>query len=127
MSNPAQRATRLFVQTFGTQADACYQAPGRVNLMGEQTDYNDGFVLPAAINYHTVIAVKRRDDALFRVVTEAFPGQLREWVFEEEGEIHKGGDWVDYLKGFTQALARTGLTPMGLDLAVVSSIPMGAG
>ncbi|MBT1444208.1 galactokinase [Shewanella sp. JM162201] len=127
MSNPAQRATKLFVQTFGTKADACYQAPGRVNLIGDHTDYNDGFVLPAAINFHTVIAVKRRDDYLFRVVTEAFPGELREWVFEEEGEVTAGGDWVNYLKSFTQALAHTGLTPKGLDLAVVSSVPMGAG
>ncbi|MGL4938770.1 galactokinase family protein, partial [Shewanella sp.] len=46
MSNPAQRATKLFVQTFGTQADDLYQAPGRVNLIGEYTDYNEGFVLP---------------------------------------------------------------------------------
>lgn len=82
MSNPAQRATKLFVQTFGTKADAYYQAPGRVNIIGEHTDYNDGFVLPAAINFHTVIAVKKREDDRFRVVTEAFPGELREWRFE---------------------------------------------
>lgn len=127
MSNPAQRATKLFVQTFGTKADACYQAPGRVNLIGEHTDYNDGFVLPAAINFHTVIAVKRRDDHKFRVITEAFAGELGEWNFGEEGEVTAGGDWVNYLKSFTQALGHAGLKPKGLDLAVVSSVPMGAG
>lgn len=77
MSNPAQRATKLFVQTFGTKADDLYQAPGRVNLIGEYTDYNDGFVLPAAINFHTVIAVKRRDDTKFRAVADAFPDKLK--------------------------------------------------
>ncbi|QYK05801.1 galactokinase [Shewanella zhangzhouensis] len=127
MSNPAQRATKLFVQTFGTKADAYYQAPGRVNIIGEHTDYNDGFVLPAAINFHTVIAVKKRDDDRFRVVTEAFPGELKEWRFGEEGEVTAGGDWVNYLKGFTQAVGQAGLKAKGLDLAVVSSIPMGAG
>ncbi|MGL4516961.1 MAG: galactokinase [Shewanella sp.] len=127
MSNPAQRATKLFVQTFGTQADDLYQAPGRVNLIGEYTDYNEGFVLPAAINFHTVIAVKRRDDMLFRAVADAFPGQIQEWSFGNEGHIDPADGWVNYLKGFTAAMAHTGLEAKGLDLAIVGDVPLAAG
>ncbi|ABZ75240.1 galactokinase [Shewanella halifaxensis HAW-EB4] len=126
MSNPAQRANKLFVQTFGTQADELYCAPGRVNLIGEHTDYNDGFVLPAAINFHTAIVVKRRDDLRFRAVSDAFPGEIEEWIFGEEGTPVKN-HWSNYLKGFTAAMATSGLTAKGLDLAVVSNVPMGAG
>ncbi|ABV85905.1 galactokinase [Shewanella pealeana] len=126
MSNPALRANKLFVQTFGTQADELYCAPGRVNLIGEHTDYNDGFVLPAAINFYTAVVVKRRDDLRFRAVSDAFPGEIEEWVFGEEG-LPTANHWSNYLKGFTAAMATSGLAPKGLDVAVVSNVPMGAG
>ncbi|WP_028773691.1 galactokinase [Shewanella waksmanii] len=127
MSNPAQRANKLFVQTFGTNADDLYLAPGRVNLIGEHTDYNDGFVLPAAINFHTIIAVKRRDDDKFRAVSDAFAGEIKSWQFGQEGQPNPDDGWVNYLKGFTSALATSGLPAKGLDLAVVGNVPLGAG
>ncbi|QIR13392.1 galactokinase [Shewanella aestuarii] len=127
MSIPAQRATKLFVQTFGTKADDLYQAPGRVNIIGEHTDYNEGLVLPVAINFHTVIAVKHRDDHLFRAVTDAFPGQIKQWQFGEEGDISSNHDWANYLKGVTKAMHHSGLQAKGLDLAIVGNVPLGAG
>lgn len=127
MSNPAQRANKLFVQTFGTKADALYLAPGRVNLIGEHTDYNDGFVLPAAINFHTVIAVKHRDDNVFRAVSDAFAGELKQWTFGEEGSMDPEDGWINYLKGFSAAMSVAGLMAKGLDFAVVGNVPLGAG
>jgi galactokinase len=127
MSNPAQRATKLFVQTFGTKPDDLYQAPGRVNIMGEHTDYNEGLALPAAINFHTVIAVKHRDDDLFRAVSTAFPGHIKQWYFGEEGTVAAGDDWSHYLKGVTAAMNQSGLQAKGLDLAIVGDVPLGAG
>lgn len=127
MSNPAQRATKLFVQTFGTKPDDLYQAPGRVNLIGEYADYNDGFVLPAAINFHTVIAVKRREDTKFRAVADAFPGKIKEWTFGKETNIDPEDDWINYLKGLTTAMAHSGLLAKGLDLAIVGNVPMASG
>ncbi|WP_076414313.1 galactokinase [Shewanella sp. UCD-KL12] len=127
MSNPAQRANKLFVQTFGTTADDLYLAPGRVNLIGEHTDYNDGFVLPAAINFHTIIAVKRRDDNIYRAVSDAFPGEIKQWAFGEEGVMTPDDGWVNYLKGFTAAMAAAGLLARGLDISVVGNVPLGAG
>ncbi len=127
MSNQAQRANKLFVQIFGTNADALYLAPGRVNLLGEHTDYNDGFVLPAAINFHTIVAVKRREDDLFRTVSDAYPGQLHSWHFGQEGTMNPNDLWVNYLKGFTAAMAASGLPSKGMDIAVVGNVPLGAG
>ncbi|MCG9722363.1 galactokinase [Shewanella sp. Isolate7] len=127
MSNTAQRANKLFVQTFGTTADDLYRAPGRVNLIGEHTDYNDGFVLPAAINFHTIIAVKQRDDDKFRAVSDAFPGKIHTWHFGHEGTTDPDDTWVKYLKGFTAAVCASGLPAKGMDLAVVSNVPLGAG
>jgi len=127
MLNPAQRANKLFVQTFGTTADDLYLAPGRVNIIGEHTDYNDGFVLPAAINFHTIVAVKRRDDDIYRAVSDAFPGEIKEWVFGQEGVMNPEDGWVNYLKGFTAAMAASGLPAKGLDISVVGNVPLGAG
>ncbi|GIU52611.1 galactokinase [Shewanella sp. KT0246] len=127
MSNPAQKAMKLFVQTFGTTADDLYQAPGRVNIIGEHTDYNEGFVLPAAINFHTVIAVKERSDNTFRAVTDAFPGQIEQWKFGEERSTKDQSSWGKYLKGFTASMFQSGLKAKGLDLAIVGNVPLGAG
>ncbi|MFQ6372669.1 galactokinase [Shewanella sp. YIC-542] len=126
MSNPAPSATKLFVKTFGTKPDALFSAPGRVNLIGEHTDYNDGFVLPAAINFHTVIAVKVRTDDQFRAVADNYP-EIRQWRYGAEGEMAANDDWINYLKGFSAAVALSGLPAKGLDLAVVGNVPVDAG
>lgn len=127
MHNPTQRVTKLFVQTFGTQADNLYLAPGRVNLIGEHTDYNDGFVLAAAINFHIIVAIKRRDDNLFRATSDAYPGSVKEWRFGDEGQIDENDGWVNYLKAFTSATAMTGLDANGMDIAIISDVPLEAG
>lgn len=126
MSNPAPSATKLFVKTFGTKPDMLFSAPARVNLIGEHTDYNDGFVLPVAINFHTVIAVKVRKDQQFRAISDAY-GDIRQWQFGEEGDSQADDEWVNYLKGFSGAIAKTGLSVKGLDLAVVGNVPAKAG
>ncbi len=127
MPNPTQRVTKLFVQTFGTKADNLYLAPGRVNLIGEHTDYNDGFVLAAAINFHIIIAIKRRDDNLFRATSDAFPNSVKEWRFGDEASMNPEDGWVNYLKAFTSATAMTGLDAYGMDIAIVSDVPLDAG
>ena len=127
MSNPTQQAMKLFVKTFGTTADDLYQAPGRVNIIGEHTDYNEGFVLPAAINFHTVIAVKHRSDNTFRAVSNAFPGQIEQWRFGEESSTKDNSSWGKYLKGFTASMFQSGLKAKGLDLAIVGNVPLGVG
>ena len=66
MSDLIQNVKASFEQVLGYRATHIVQAPGRVNLIGEHTDYNDGFVLPCAINYQTVVAAAKRDDNIVR-------------------------------------------------------------
>ncbi|HFQ5395763.1 TPA: galactokinase family protein, partial [Vibrio vulnificus] len=69
MSELIQNVKTAFEQVLGYAPSHIIQAPGRVNLIGEHTDYNDGFVLPCAINYQTVVAAAKREDNIVRVVS----------------------------------------------------------
>lgn len=76
-----ERAKALFKEKFGGDAKCCGVAPGRVNLIGEHTDYNDGFVFPAALELQTVVLGRRRADGAARatVYAESFPGDKAEF------------------------------------------------
>ncbi len=67
-------STSGFAATYGRSPDVVWSAPGRANLIGEHTDYNDGFVLPFAITERTTVAAARRDDDTLTVTSAAFPG-----------------------------------------------------
>jgi galactokinase len=98
-------------------------APGRVNLIGEHTDYNGGFVLPTVIPQQTRVELVTRDD--FEVLvrsTAASPGSFT------LGHEHRRGDWLDYVQGVTWALLDNGhALPRGFELSIVSDVPLGAG
>ena len=102
-----------------------FRAPGRVNLIGEHTDYNDGFVLPMAIDRETVVAAAVRTDRRVRLfslnVDESF-----EFDLDHPGEPQRG-IWLDYVEGVARALEARGVPLHGADLAVTSDIPVGAG
>lgn len=70
-----EKTQSLFAEIFGYPATHTIQAPGRVNLIGEHTDYNDGFVLPCAIDYQTVISCAARNDRLIRVIAADYDNQ----------------------------------------------------
>lgn len=74
-----EKTQSLFANAFGYPATHTIQAPGRVNLIGEHTDYNDGFVLPCAIDYQTVISCAPRDDRKVRVMAADYENQLDEF------------------------------------------------
>jgi galactokinase len=113
-----------FRQRFGGEPEAVVRAPGRVNLIGEHTDYNDGFVMPMAIDRWTTMAVRRRDDA--RVT-------LRSTDLNDEGSFLLGGlgdpsrEWIDYARGVAWALKDAGMRLAGFDGAVSGNVPVGAG
>ena len=73
-----EKTQTLFADAFGYPASNVIQAPGRVNLIGEHTDYNDGFVLPCAIDYQTVISCAPRDDRTVRVIAADYDNQTDE-------------------------------------------------
>jgi galactokinase len=99
-------------------------SPGRVNLIGEHTDYNDGFVLPMAINYATWIALHPRNDS--RVVVTAL--DLDEYLDLDLKEITRGkSSWREYIKGVAWALQRGGYTLSGWEGVISGDVPIGAG
>jgi galactokinase len=112
-----------FVQAFGRPCEALARAPGRVNLLGEHTDYNDGYVLPTAIGLHTEIALARRDDGRVVAVSETL-GERGEYVL---GQEERRGGFVDYVAGVTRSLATHGHAIEGFDALVRSTVPVGSG
>lgn len=102
-----------------------FRAPGRVNLIGEHTDYNDGFVLPVAIERETVVALRARPDRTVRVHSLNL-NQSREFDLDQPGPPRRL-DWLDYIEGVAQALLSRGARLSGADLAILSDVPEGAG
>lgn len=124
MTTLAARAREVFGSQFGSDPHGVAAAPGRVNLIGEHTDYNDGFVLPMAIDRGIAVAFAPRPDRIVRVHA-AMPGETREWSVDAGQSAL--GDWSDYIAGAAWAMARANLPLVGADLAVVGDIPVGAG
>jgi galactokinase len=118
------RLKALFTERYGA-TPAIYQAPGRVNLIGEHTDYNDGFVMPAALDLYTYVAVSPRPDRRLRVYSE----NLGETCDLDLDSIRPGrsGHWSDYVRGVAGVLESTGCRLQGADLAIISDVPLGAG
>ncbi len=127
MSDPVSKVSASFETMFGAKPQFLVQAPGRVNLIGEHTDYNDGFVLPCAINYQTVVAASRREDSLVRVVSADYQNQLDEFDLTQPIEFQADKMWANYIRGVVKCLLERDLTLGGLDLAVSGNVPQGAG
>ncbi|NUQ79562.1 MAG: galactokinase [Polyangiaceae bacterium] len=114
-----------FRSLFGRDPDVTASAPGRVNLIGEHTDYNGGFVLPAPIPQATFVMLGRRLDRTIRACSENIKNAA---IYEYElGSEAKGGGFLDYVMGVTQALSRAGFVIGGADILVRSDVPLGAG
>ena len=118
------QAQGAFESAFGGTAELLVQAPGRVNLIGEHTDYNDGFVFPVAIDRWVVIAATPRNDNVIRVFS-AMHDEMAEYVIDEINEAQK--HWSDYGKGVIREFLKLGQSVRGFDAAVVGDVPMGAG
>ena len=100
------------------------RAPGRVNLIGEYTDFNDGFVLPVAIDLEVRIAYRPRSDHRVRIMLAA-SGERRQFDLDRIGPPN--GDWIDYVVGTAREMARAGLLVHGFDGVIASSLPPGSG
>jgi len=100
-------------------------APGRVNLIGEHTDYNSGFVLPMAIDRYTAVAVTTRDDDVVRGFSTAFDDDVTFTL--KDARTLQQRDWTAYLKGIAFALLDRGVALTGCDMTIASDVPIGAG
>jgi len=113
-----------FSELYRRSPSAHGEAPGRVNLIGEHTDYNGGFVLPAAIPRRTIVDLAPRDDRLVRVWSAQFPDI--DPIEYRLGDERRRGAWVDYVQGLTWVLAAEGLRA-GFDARIESTVPLGSG
>ena len=108
----------------GSDPDGIWRAPGRINLIGEHTDYNDGFVLPFALPQAAYLAAGRRDDGVIRVTSVDLNEQF-ETTLDDLAPNNDG--WHAYLAGVFWALREAGHDVGGADLALASDVPIGAG
>lgn len=122
------RAGALHQRTFGHEPEGVWSAPGRVNLIGEHTDYNDGYVLPMAIDYRTYVAAGVSETPTIRVVSEAMSATAEVALGALDPSRMTG--WSAYVLGVIWALGQSGVdlsVRPGLTLAVASDVPLGAG
>ncbi|MHA7144011.1 galactokinase [Arthrobacter sp. TmT3-37] len=126
MNSPTDLAA-AFTDRFGGEPDGLWSAPGRVNVIGEHTDYNDGFVLPFAIKHSTTVAAAVRPDRIVRVASTFAPDDAP--VTADLDSLEEGGvqGWAAYPLGVLWALEQSGHRCPGMDLLVDSSVPVGAG
>ncbi|MBE0008993.1 MULTISPECIES: galactokinase [unclassified Arthrobacter] len=126
MTGPSHDLATAFTHRFGYEPAGVWSAPGRVNLIGEHTDYNSGFVLPFAINHSTLVAAATRQDRTVRVASTL--GEGDEVQVDLDG-LHPGSvdGWAAYPVGVLWALEQAGHRLPGFDLLIDSSVPVGAG
>ncbi|HMQ50240.1 MAG TPA: galactokinase [Saprospiraceae bacterium] len=119
----AQQIQELFQQRFG-QADLWIQSPGRINLIGEHTDYNEGYVLPAAIDKSTYFGFRKNNSSKVQLLAanldQSFQFDLK--------DIRKGDDlWANYLMGIADELLKIGVHLSGVDCVFGGNLPLGSG
>ena len=112
-------------QSLSVSEPRIYRAPGRVNLIGEHTDYNEGFVMPAAINFSTWVSVTPRDDRVIAVSSENFQETIN---FDlDDITARAKGHWSDYVRGVALTLEQAGYRLKGAQLQIRGEVPIGAG
>jgi galactokinase len=119
-------AASLFVDGYGDQPAGIWSAPGRVNLIGEHTDYNGGLALPIALPQRTYAAVRLRDHGRLRAVSRDAPGGVEQVALADVAPGNPRG-WAAYLAGVCWVLRQEGYAVPGLDVAIASDVPVGAG
>ena len=124
MSVQARDLSVEFAYRFG-RLPTVSRAPGRVNLIGEHTDYNDGFVMPAALEFATLTAAAPRLDRRLRVYSMIMD-ETREFDLDSPHESGNG-DWSDYVFGVALMLENSGPRLSGADLAIWTDVPIGSG
>lgn len=129
MDVETERLESLFVDLYKEEAENRYFSPGRVNLIGEHTDYNGGYVLPCAITQGTLALVRKRSDRVVNCYSDNFPEMgVISFNLEDELTFAKEDNWANYVKGVIKYLKEAGhVIDQGFDLLVNGNIPNGAG
>ncbi len=125
MSVNVEHAKSTFVSTFGHAPDTVVRAPGRVNIIGEHTDYNHGFVLPMAIENDTMIVAGRRPDQLINA--SAANLNRRAQATLDDRKRNPEEPWIDYILGVADELLKLGKPLCGADMLILGDVPVGCG
>ncbi len=122
-----QKLNNEFFSLYGdpSSAPAVYFAPGRVNLIGEHTDYNGGYVFPCALNYGTYLVIRRNNDDIIRFASTNFDFKTEVPLDRISEKVDN--QWVNYPLGVMNELIDQGMEPVGMDLLFSGDIPNGAG
>ncbi len=120
---------RCHAEKMGNSAARVFQAPGRVNLLGEHTDYSGGFCMPAALDFNTLVAATLRTDGVLRLHSMDFDETVEVALTELEAwRTGKGeGHWSAYPAGVAWSLGERGVRPTGADMTMQGNVPPGAG
>lgn len=121
------RVTATFTEHYGHTPDLVVRAPGRVNLIGEHTDYNGGFVLPCAIGPANMVAISTGDDDKIDVVATDFENARDAFSLQVPPERNLKQPWADYVRGTISALQNEGHALSGAKMAIAGNLPQGAG
>ena len=121
-----QELSKLFNEIFDYEPDVISYAPGRVNLIGDHTDYNDGFVLPAAIDFATSIAASLREDRTVRAFAKGHTEVIGEFSLDDIS-FNEEAMWLNYLAGTLKILLEKHPDFNGADLVVLGDVPFGVG
>ena len=125
--NLKTKVLEIFADKFGYPATITIKAPGRVNLIGEHTDYNDGFVLPCAIDYETVIACAQRNDRQIRVIAADYDNEEDSFSLDEPILHSDAHPWANYVRGVVKHLMLRNKDFSGADMVISGNVPQGAG
>lgn len=124
MNEIVDRCVQVFQERYGGAPETVVQAPGRVNLIGEHTDYNEGFVFPAAIDRWIAFAARPRSDNQAHLHSVSFDEDLS---FTMNRRLEKAGDWGDYARGMVSQFQAANLRIGGFEGVIAGNIPLGAG
>ncbi|MBT7170995.1 MAG: galactokinase, partial [Phycisphaerales bacterium] len=117
---------RVFEEKTGKAPEGIVTAPGRVNLIGEHTDYNGGFVLPMAIDKKTIVAWARRDDNILNLIPEE-PDDIYTTIDLDQPVEKTEVKWANYVRGVIWGMQQKNVPMSGMDLMYVSTVPIGSG
>lgn len=120
------RVVEAFKKKYGASPERIFAAPGRVNLVGEHTDYNAGFVMPCALGFATVVAIGPNNGDTVEVLAADLDAATDSFNASNVEPLEQGA-WQNHVRGIAAALAETGIVPSGLNLAIGGDVPQGAG
>lgn len=126
-ATPRERAAQGFLRAFGAPAQRFSRAPARVNLIGEHTDYNEGYAMPCAIDRDTVVAAAPRDGDVIEVLACDLGASLGRFHVGQAADVAGSPQWLRYVQGMVAVLKEQGLAVGGAQLAIAGNVPQGAG